>query len=53
MHTATKPQTTVRALSQQDLEAVIAIDAAIVGRARRTYIMRCLNAALKEFDLYV
>lgn len=53
MHTATKPQTTVRALSAQDLEAVVAIDEAILGRARRAYFLRRLSAALKEPDLHV
>jgi len=53
MHTATKPQTTVRALSPQDLEAVVAIDEALLGRARRTYFLRRLSMALVQPDLHV
>jgi ribosomal protein S18 acetylase RimI-like enzyme len=53
MHTATTPQTTVRALSPQDLEAVVAIDEAILGRARRTYFLRRLSTALTQPELHV
>ena len=53
MHTATTPQTTVRALSPQDLEAVVAIDEAILGRSRRDYFLRRLSTALKEPDQHV
>ncbi len=53
MHTATKPQTTVRALNTQDLAAVVAIDEAILGRSRRDYFLRRLSTALKEPDLHV
>lgn len=53
MHTATMPQTTVRALSPLDLEAVVAIDAAIVGRVRKAYFLRRLSTALGQPDLHV
>jgi predicted N-acetyltransferase YhbS len=44
---------TVRALRPGDFEAVVAIDAAGEGRARRTYIERRLVAAIKEPGLHV
>lgn len=53
MHTAMQPQTSVRALSARDLEAVVAIDAALLGRSRRAYFLRRLNAALTEPELHV
>lgn len=43
---------TLRPLSREDLQAVIAIDAAIEGRARRTYVERRLAAALREPALH-
>ena len=43
----------VRALTQQDLDAVVAIDAALEGRARRAYFQRRLTAALKQPELHV
>ncbi|MBE7417882.1 MAG: GNAT family N-acetyltransferase [Ideonella sp.] len=39
---------TIRALRAEDLDAVVAIDAAIEGRSRRRYIERRLQAALRE-----
>jgi ribosomal protein S18 acetylase RimI-like enzyme len=41
-------QFTVRALRPQDLDAVVAIDQAIEGRPRRSYVQRRLDAALRE-----
>jgi ribosomal protein S18 acetylase RimI-like enzyme len=45
--------TTLRALTQQDLDAVVAIDAAIEGRARRAYFQRRVAAALRQPGLHV
>ncbi len=45
---ATASQFTVRALRPQDLDAVVAIDQAIEGRPRRSYVQRRLDAALRE-----
>lgn len=42
----------IRALAQHDLPAVVAIDAAIEGRSRRTYVERRLAAALREPALH-
>jgi ribosomal protein S18 acetylase RimI-like enzyme len=53
MHTATMPQTTIRGLSAQDMDAVVAIDAAIVGRSRQAYFLRRLSTALEQPDLHV
>lgn len=39
---------TIRALARTDLAGVVAIDAALAGRTRRTYIERRLAAALRE-----
>jgi ribosomal protein S18 acetylase RimI-like enzyme len=44
---------TIRALAPQDLDAVVAIDAAIEGRVRRTYIQRRLAAAVRDPALHV
>jgi GNAT superfamily N-acetyltransferase len=44
--------TTVRALARQDLDAVVAIDAAIEGRSRRTYFERRLGAAIRAPKLH-
>ncbi len=41
-------QFTIRALAPGDLDAVVAIDRSIVGRSRRAYIERRLEAALRE-----
>jgi len=43
----------IRALTQHDLDAVVAIDAAIEGRMRRAYFQRRLTTALKQPDLHV
>ncbi len=43
---------TVRSLARDDLEAVVAIDAAHEGRSRRDYIERRLAAALREPKLH-
>jgi len=40
--------TVVRPLSQQDLDEVVAIDAALEGHARRAYFQRRLQSALKQ-----
>jgi ribosomal protein S18 acetylase RimI-like enzyme len=42
----------IRSLMKQDLDAVVAIDAAIGGRARRAYFERRLDAALREPKLH-
>lgn len=44
---------TVRALTPQDLEAVVAIDAAAQGRTRRAYLQRRLDAALAQPALHL
>ncbi|MGL6108835.1 MAG: GNAT family N-acetyltransferase [Rubrivivax sp.] len=49
----TQHATTVRALTPQDLDAVVAIDAAAEGRTRRAYVQRRLNAALAQPALHV
>jgi predicted N-acetyltransferase YhbS len=43
---------TTRPLARGDLDAVVAIDAAIEGRSRRTYFERRLDAALREPTLH-
>jgi ribosomal protein S18 acetylase RimI-like enzyme len=43
----------VRALAARDLDAVVAIDAAIEGRTRRAYFERRLAAAFRAPKLYV
>jgi ribosomal protein S18 acetylase RimI-like enzyme len=43
----------MRALTPQDLDAVVEIDAAIEGRVRRAYFRRRLDAALKQPQLHV
>lgn len=45
--------TQVRALTPQDLDAVVTIDAAAEGRSRRDYFQRRLNAALTQPTLHV
>lgn len=49
---ATAQALTVRALTRDDLPAVMAIDAAIEGRPRREYVQRRLAAALREPALH-
>lgn len=44
---------TLRRASPQDLDAVVALDAAIVGRSRRFYFERRLKAALAQPALHV
>src|SRR5450830_1076734 len=44
---------TIRALTKDDLDAVVAIDAAIEGHSRRDYIERRLAAALREPELHL
>jgi len=46
--TVLSPQVTIRPLQPGDLEAVVAIDQAIEGRTRRSYVRRRLDAALRE-----
>jgi predicted N-acetyltransferase YhbS len=53
MTSAESHPVTIRALSEADLDAVVTIDAAIEGRARRAYIQRRLAAALKEPSMHV
>lgn len=53
MDTAAPTAATIRALRQDDLEAVVAIDAALQGRLRRAYFQRRLNAALHQPALHV
>ncbi|MBI3367002.1 MAG: GNAT family N-acetyltransferase [Burkholderiales bacterium] len=48
MPVTSDPTLTVRALARDDLNAVVAIDAALQGRSRRAYIERRLAAALRE-----
>jgi ribosomal protein S18 acetylase RimI-like enzyme len=45
---ATQPRITVRPLRPDDLDAVVAIDRAIENRPRRAYVLRRLQAALRE-----
>ena len=47
------PVTTIQALAQGDLDAVVAIDAVIEGRSRREYMQRRLTAALKLPEQHV
>ena len=49
----TRHAITVRALTPQDLETVVAIDAAAEGRTRRSYFERRLKAALAQPALHV
>ncbi|MCM2252845.1 MAG: GNAT family N-acetyltransferase [Ramlibacter sp.] len=50
--TAAEQKLTIRALTRDDLPAVVAIDAAIEGRWRRNYIERRLASALREPALH-
>lgn len=45
-------QTQIRPLKREDLDAVVAIDAAAEGRTRRGYFERRLDAALREPKLH-
>jgi GNAT superfamily N-acetyltransferase len=49
----TKDPVSVRRLSPADLDSVVAIDEALVGRSRRDYFQRRLQAALAHPDLHV
>ena len=53
MQTSVSQSTTLRALSKDDLDAVVAIDAALEGHTRRDYFERRLAAALREPALHV
>jgi predicted N-acetyltransferase YhbS len=53
MDSAALHTTSIRALTQQDLDAVVVIDAAISNRGRRAYFQRRLTTALKQPDLHV
>jgi ribosomal protein S18 acetylase RimI-like enzyme len=52
MHELADEAIAVRALSAADLGVVVAIDATIEGRSRRSYIERRLRAALREPRLH-
>lgn len=53
MHSVdTELTVSVRALAATDLDAVVAIDAAIEGQSRRAYVQRRLAAALREPALH-
>ena len=52
MPTSAASPITVRPLTREDLDAVVAIDAAIEGRPRRAYIERRLAAALRAPKLH-
>lgn len=45
--------TRVRRLAREDLDAVVAVDAAILGRTRRAYFERRLAAALRQPEAHV
>ena len=49
---ATRADVAIRPLARQDLDAVVAIDAAIEGRPRRGYFERRLQAALEAPKLH-
>jgi len=51
--TTTAAGVRVRRLAREDLDAVVAIDAAITGRTRRAYIERRLAAALRQPEVHV
>ncbi|HET7524928.1 MAG TPA: GNAT family N-acetyltransferase [Burkholderiaceae bacterium] len=52
METITRAPVAIRALGVDDLDAVVAIDAAQQGRSRRAYIERRLQSALREPTLH-
>ena len=52
MQTIARRNIAIRALAKDDLNAVVAIDAAIEGHSRRDYIERRLAAALREPGLH-
>jgi len=47
------PAAKTRPLAPADLDAVVAIDAALMGRTRRAYFERRLNAALRQPRLHL
>ena len=47
------PAAQTRPLAPADLDAVVAIDASLVGRTRRAYFERRLNAALRQPKLHL
>jgi predicted N-acetyltransferase YhbS len=47
------PAAKTRPLAPADLDAVVAIDAALMGRTRRAYFERRLNAALRQPKLHL
>lgn len=51
--TGTRAGIRVRRLAREDLDAVVAIDAAILGRTRRAYFERRLAAALRQPEVHV
>ena len=51
-HATAETTIAVRALARDDLDAVVAIDAAIEGRPRRTYFERRLAAAVRAPKLH-
>ena len=51
-HAAAESTIAVRALAREDLDAVVAIDAAIEGRTRRGYVERRLAAAVRAPKLH-
>jgi len=53
MSAVASPAVTVKPLRETDLDAVVAIDAAIEGRSRRLYFERRLAAALKQPEQHV
>ena len=53
MSTTAPEELSIRALTKDDLSAVVAIDTAIEGRTRRAYLERRLAAALREPGLHV
>jgi predicted N-acetyltransferase YhbS len=52
MEAITLQRIAIRPLMRQDLDAVVAIDAASAGRKRRGYFMKRLEAALREPKLH-
>jgi len=53
MKTLARQGSAARALAVQDLDAVVAIDAALNGRSRRAYFERRLAAALRDADRHL
>jgi ribosomal protein S18 acetylase RimI-like enzyme len=48
MDATTLPKITIRAMTREDIDAVVAIDSAIEGRSRRDYFERRLASALRD-----